>query len=321
MKLSIDKSSSVPAQRQLRDQIKFAIGIGRLRPGDGLPSVRDLEQQLGLSKNTIWRVYRDLEEAHLLDLRQGKGACVNSNLPQSSTTKKLERAERMSAVTLKQVQRAGIHPASFARYFQQFVTNVMDEAPPILFAECNRTETDVFAGQISDLWGVDVTGVLIDDLKALLRERSRAKTSVKILTNIYHVEEVKEVTKGTRADVIGLHFRWDRRMVKFIQGLREPGKVLFLFAVKDERRYGTVVLDEFRSIAGGKRVAVDTQGVTNVEALSKNRQLKNYDLVFISNRLWHDIPVDVRRAPSVARPTLEIDPAALERARYLVGVI
>src|SRR6266568_3492577 len=145
MKFFLHKSSSFPAQEQLYDQIKFAVGVGRLRPGDALPSVRELEQELGLGKNTIWRVYQQLEIAGLLTLRQGQGARVNSDIPWIDYKGKLRECQKLSKETFERALRSGINPASFLRYFQQYVAKETADFPSVILAECNKTETDFSA--------------------------------------------------------------------------------------------------------------------------------------------------------------------------------
>ncbi len=61
---------------QLKDQIKCAIATGRLRPGEQLPTVRQLAVELRINPNTVSRVYSELEREGLLATRQGKGSFV-----------------------------------------------------------------------------------------------------------------------------------------------------------------------------------------------------------------------------------------------------
>lgn len=75
--LKPNPSSSVPIYVQLKDQIRHAVEIGLLRPGEPLPPLRTLAEQLVINANTVARVYRELEQEGLLVLRQGVGAFVS----------------------------------------------------------------------------------------------------------------------------------------------------------------------------------------------------------------------------------------------------
>src|SRR5262249_52400752 len=58
---------------QIADRVKFAVAAGVLRPGDMVPSVRELSKQLVVNPNTVARAYRDLQAEGLLDTVRGTG--------------------------------------------------------------------------------------------------------------------------------------------------------------------------------------------------------------------------------------------------------
>ncbi len=314
----VEKSSSIPSHGQLRDQIKFAIAVGRLRLGDTLPSVRDLESELGLDKNRIWRVYKELAKAGHISLRQGKGAQINSIFPRQTGEKKLKACDRLCQQTLRQVLREGIHPASFVSYMRQYL--VRETTGALVFAECNRTETELFAEQVSDMWSVDVQGVMIEDLRAKLGGKTSHKIR-KIITNSYHVDEVRGILRGTTVGVIGLNFRWHRRMLRAVEALEDPANLVFVLADRDKRGYGRLIEKELRSMVSGRRITVTISGIGEIGDFSQFCRSGNFDLIIVSNRLWDQIPRDIKKLPFVARPTLQIDPSSLEHARVEAGVI
>lgn len=76
MFLRIETSSGLPITRQIMDQIRRRCAAGTLRPGDRLPSVRELARDLAVNQNTILRVYERLESEGLLERRHGAGTYV-----------------------------------------------------------------------------------------------------------------------------------------------------------------------------------------------------------------------------------------------------
>ncbi len=74
--VSIDLHDQTPIYEQLTDAIKELINRGELRPGDPLPTVRQLAQDLGVNLNTVARAYRELARKGVLSVRQGRGASV-----------------------------------------------------------------------------------------------------------------------------------------------------------------------------------------------------------------------------------------------------
>jgi GntR family transcriptional regulator len=81
MFIRIETSSGMPIARQIADQIRTHCAGGTLRPGDRLPSVRQLAKQLAVNQNTVLRVYERLTTEGLLDRKQGDGTFVADRLP------------------------------------------------------------------------------------------------------------------------------------------------------------------------------------------------------------------------------------------------
>ena len=72
-------SSGVPVYLQLIEQVKHAIDVGALRPGEQLPAIRRVAEDLVINPNTVAKAYRDLEHEGVIELRQGAGAFVAEN--------------------------------------------------------------------------------------------------------------------------------------------------------------------------------------------------------------------------------------------------
>lgn len=76
MEFSVDPTNRLPIYRQLAIQIREAIARRRLRPGERLPSVREVSRTLVVNPNTVARVYTELEREGVLHTRQGLGVFV-----------------------------------------------------------------------------------------------------------------------------------------------------------------------------------------------------------------------------------------------------
>jgi GntR family transcriptional regulator len=70
----------MPAYRQVVDQVRQAVRLGVLRPGDQLPTVRDVVKQIAINPNTVHRAYRDLETQGVTEGRPGSGTFVRRSL-------------------------------------------------------------------------------------------------------------------------------------------------------------------------------------------------------------------------------------------------
>ena len=76
MELRISPSSGVPIYLQLMEQIKHAIDIGAVRPGEQLPTIRSVAEELAMNPNTVARAYRELEHDGVISIRHGSGAYI-----------------------------------------------------------------------------------------------------------------------------------------------------------------------------------------------------------------------------------------------------
>ena len=74
--ISIDARDATPIYAQIEHALRAAIAAGRLRPGEQLPTVRELAVELAVNANTVARVYSDLERAGVLETRRGVGSFV-----------------------------------------------------------------------------------------------------------------------------------------------------------------------------------------------------------------------------------------------------
>ena len=87
-------SSGVPIYLQLMEQVKHAIETGALRPGEQLPGIRPLAEELVINPNTVAKAYRELEHEGVIELRHGAGAFVAANARgRKETTDRLRAAQ------------------------------------------------------------------------------------------------------------------------------------------------------------------------------------------------------------------------------------
>lgn len=76
----VDRSSSVPAYAQLVRQVREAMRLGVLHPGDQLPTVRSVVTSCAVNPSTVLKAYRELELSGLVEARQGAGTFVTGSL-------------------------------------------------------------------------------------------------------------------------------------------------------------------------------------------------------------------------------------------------
>jgi GntR family transcriptional regulator len=111
-------SSGVPIYLQLMEQVKHSIETGALRPGEQLPGIRPLAEQLVINPNTVAKAYRELEHEGIVELRQGAGAFISSNARAKELTDKVRAGQTIVAATVKRLRARGVTDEEIRRLFE-----------------------------------------------------------------------------------------------------------------------------------------------------------------------------------------------------------
>jgi GntR family transcriptional regulator len=102
--LQIDFRSGLPIYTQIVNQVQSQIATGILTPGDQLPTVRALAEELRVNFNTVARAYRILDEARIISTQQGRGTYI-TEIPPPAINEKLRR-ETLEVLTQKFISEA-----------------------------------------------------------------------------------------------------------------------------------------------------------------------------------------------------------------------
>ena len=102
--LQIDFRSGLPIYTQIVNQVQAQVAGGALKPGDQLPTVRALAEELRVNFNTVARAYRILDEARIISTQQGRGTYI-IEIPPPRVTERLRR-ESLQALTERYLDEA-----------------------------------------------------------------------------------------------------------------------------------------------------------------------------------------------------------------------
>jgi GntR family transcriptional regulator len=92
--LTVDPRDSTPIYAQLERGVRAAIATGRLRPGDQLPTVRQMAVELQVNANTVARVYAELERSGVIETKRGVGSFIAASPAQAHPPREHERRVR-----------------------------------------------------------------------------------------------------------------------------------------------------------------------------------------------------------------------------------
>jgi len=111
-------SSGVPIYLQLMEQVKHGIETGALRPGEQLPGIRPLAEELVINPNTVAKAYRELEHEGVVELRHGAGAFVSAAARGKKVTDNLRAGQSIVAAAVEKLRGRGVTDDEIRRLFE-----------------------------------------------------------------------------------------------------------------------------------------------------------------------------------------------------------
>src|SRR5262244_3022651 len=118
MLLRPNPASGVPIYLQLMEQVKHAIETGALRPGEQLPGIRPLAEELVINPNTVAKAYRELQHEGVIELRHGAGAFVAGNARSKKLTEKLRAGQAIVSDAVERLHANGLSDEEIRRLFE-----------------------------------------------------------------------------------------------------------------------------------------------------------------------------------------------------------
>ncbi|HEY0797643.1 MAG TPA: GntR family transcriptional regulator [Candidatus Baltobacteraceae bacterium] len=116
----MDPRSGVPIYVQLSNQVKRAVALGALTPGEQLPTVKALALELTINPNTVARVYRELERDEVIETSPGRGSFVRDRNGATQTRDALRAvAQREVEETVREIKSLGIDAHEAHALFEQ----------------------------------------------------------------------------------------------------------------------------------------------------------------------------------------------------------
>jgi len=123
--LRVDLNSTVPAYRQIVDELRILLVNGKLAPGSVLPSVRRMAVDLGVHFNTVAEAYRTLAEENWLDLQHGRGATVvKRNTPTAYKAELVQEFRHRLRALVAEVRAAGASAVTIQAELRELVDEV-----------------------------------------------------------------------------------------------------------------------------------------------------------------------------------------------------
>lgn len=125
--LHVNTRSGVPMYVQLIEQIRHALEVGTLSPGDSLPTVRELASELSVAPNTIVKAYNELQHMGLIESRAGKGTVVQGSAEETLRAQQQAALfERLNAL-VRDGSLLGLNAEELRAHFEDALGQVFSE--------------------------------------------------------------------------------------------------------------------------------------------------------------------------------------------------
>lgn len=260
MEIRLTRESEVPLRRQLAEQIVFLIGVGKLRPGQQLPSVRELARRLKIHHNTVSEAYQALVRRTWLVRQRGSRLIVGSGEVQRGPSagdgldeviNAAMRRAREEGYTLKQLRE---------RVKKRLVAHRPDH---ILLVDREPGFREIMRQEIREVLGWPVQTCSQEELAAARGLADHAQ----VATPEYNVNEVEALLAKDRP-AVWLTFSTADEPLEAIRSLREPSVVAMVSISEALLRTASGLLapavgrrHSYRDFLLSRRGKVDLRGV------------------------------------------------------------
>lgn len=203
IKLTIDRNSPVPAYRQIIKQITAMIHENRLKPGDKLPTERELASQLNLARGTVKKAYELMAADGLIETIQGRGTFISPRQDVIPAGRK-ERAKKLIDNLLDELRKMNFSYQEIKTFLELSIMQREERLEDfnVALIDCNPESLFIFERQIIFLKQVRVAKFLLDDIVADPEAEKKLSPFDLILTTSTHYSELLGKIPSLREKVI-----------------------------------------------------------------------------------------------------------------------
>ncbi len=328
----LDQHSPAPLYQQIAEQVRQFIATGQLKPGDHLPTVRELAHSLNVNQNTVSRAYLELEQERVISARRRGGTVVVASTDDPSIT--VARRKRLSEIVsddIVKVLSQGYSPEDLEAAFYLHLSRWREERKSIAEKPVSESKTSARPDAILIVGSHDLALTILTDLVkqhsdnvefeivhagslggliALQEDRAHL-AGIHLLdeeTGEYNYPFIKRILPGREVAVVHLVYR--------IQGLMfARGNPRNIGGIPDLKRPGITFVN--RQKGSGTRVLLDIQlrqlGISPGEIKGYEQEMETHLAVGLSISRGE---ADVALGIEAAARSYDLDFLPLFRERY-----
>ncbi|MFZ0634392.1 MAG: GntR family transcriptional regulator [Candidatus Acidiferrales bacterium] len=318
LQLTVDKQTVIPVHEQIKNQIRLALAIGELRPGDYLPSIRRADSRLRVGLATIRRAYEELADAGIVTLERGRGAFVSKDASSAAAGSPIEQFEEIFQFLSGDLKKRKLVPSAFARFLFSRMLQVEQKRPSIAVIEESATLTADYVQQLGQAWQLPIAGLTVSDLKQMSVEK-RASFSC-FLTDYYVQGIVKSLLRGSAPFIILLDVEFRPEMNADLGGLSRGSQVALVLEDSEYERKAAYVRNLFEKAFHSRQLQFPPLRESDV-VVSKLLGDKKFSRVYVGNQIWDHLDAASKEHRRIRRPLFRITDECMKRTWGLIGVI
>ena len=290
MELKVSRNSTLSIHTQLKEQIKGLVLDGVLENEEQLPTVRQLGEFLQINKNTVSKVYKDLETEGYVESQKGRGTFVSYKKDE----KKIQFLNEIEQVLRKGIS-AGIDYQEimgmvyFKSHHLRFLA-LKGKIEKMAIVECNPLSiadfTDIVHNEIKN---VEIVGVLIDDLQKNYKEVQKKLKDIDFIAIPYnHYHEVDKELEKLNKEVFT--FGISKSLKLFNHSKKMKNKIVGIIGnnLEEEqvikRQFQNVQTKDFLFYGGLK-----SKGIENLKNF-----LREIDILILTDDLEEEIKINLK---------------------------
>lgn len=246
LEIEIDKSSESPVYQQIIEQITRKLRAGELKPGDKLPTERELAEALGIARGTVNRAYEELTRSQILESIPGRGSFISAQQDVAETSRK-ERAVALISELIDTLRNLRFSYREIRTLIELGILEKerLFEELSIAVVDCNPEALAVFRKQLNFLTTMPLTLFLLDDLAASTEVEKKLATFDLVLTSARHYTEVLGMAPGIKEKLIQVALSPSQDTIIALATIK-PGRKLGVIC--ESRQFRDIILNKLRDL-------------------------------------------------------------------------
>ena len=305
MKINLRTSGPLGIKEQIKSQLRSLIFRGEYRPGQALPSSRDLALTLGVNRNTTWAAYRELASEGLVTSGRGSGTHVSQN-PRIKDTAPMDR---LVTELFRQAGELGYTPEEVCDHCLGLAAGLAVDISraKLLVVECNLETGREMADALERELGAGARVELIQDLEQAPERAMELLEDVDLVVcGFNHLAEFRAALPQSQAEAVGIIMAPDLKALNRMQELPAGSRV----GITCVNRRSSETLCKNLPLSGGATLTKIWAGQDDPEKLQG--MLASCRAIFATRPVYEKV---ARMAPAgreVIRLDLKPDPGGIE---------